>query len=49
VGRFSVDLMAQETIGSPVDINVKKREVAIHLHSELCIHVKFTQLILKSL
>jgi len=37
VSRFSINLMAQRVVLSPVDVNVKKRELAIlfHLHGEL--------------
>ena len=47
MGRFSIDLMAQRSILSPVDVNVKKRELAIPLHrrGELYISVKAFQIV----
>ena len=47
MGRFSVDLVAKGAIHSPVDVFVKKREMAVHLHVELDIPVK-TILVKKS-
>jgi len=46
-GRFSLDLMAQGAISSPLDINVKKKEVvnSLHLNDELYIPVKFIEMI----
>ena len=35
MGIFSVDLMAQGAIGSPVYVDVKKGHVVVHLHGEL--------------
>jgi hypothetical protein len=51
VGRFSVDLMTQQTIWSPANVNVKKWEVAIplHQHCELYIPVKAIQMVKTSL
>ena len=47
MGRFSLDLVAQRATLSPVDVNVKKGELAIplHLHGELHITVKAFQIV----
>lgn len=46
-GRFSLDLMAQGNVSSPLDVSVKKREVVnpLHLNDELYIPVKFIEMI----
>lgn len=50
MGRFPVDLVAEGAIQTPVDVFVKKREVAVplHFHGELNIPVK-TVLVVKKL
>jgi hypothetical protein len=47
VGRFALDLMAQGAISSPLEVNVKKREMvnSFHLNDELYILVKFFEMI----
>ena len=49
MGGFSVDLVAEGDIQTPVDVFVKKREVALPLrfHGELNIPVKTTVVVKK--
>jgi len=51
VSRFSVDLMAQGAIQSPIYVNVKKGWVAVSLclDGELHVPVKAIQMVKKSL
>lgn len=51
MGRFSVDIMAQRAIQSPVDVSLKKSWVAnsLHFHGEVDIPVKAIQMVKKTL
>jgi len=51
LGRFTVDLMAQRAIQSPVDVSLKKSGVASSLcfHGEVDIPVKAIQMVKKTL
>lgn len=51
MSRFSVDLMAQRAIQSPVDVSLKKSGVANSLcfHGEVDIPVKAIQMVKKTL
>jgi hypothetical protein len=44
VGGFSLHLTAQGAMSSPLDVNVKKKEV-VHLNDELYIPVKIIETI----
>jgi hypothetical protein len=51
LGRFSVGVIAQRAIQSPVDVSFKKSGVAnsLHFHGEVDIPVKAIQMVKKTL
>jgi len=51
LGRFSVDVIAQRAIQSPVDVSLKKSGVAnsLRFHGEVDIPVKAIQMVKKTL